>query len=389
MFREFVLKVHSRCNLACGHCYMYEAVDQSWRDQPRVMSSETVAAVGRNIADYTKKNGFDSVQLILHGGEPLLLGPTRFAEVVTQLQEAIEPVATAEFGMQTNGIRLTEEWLHLLTRHQVHTGISLDGGREANDRHRRYRRGASSYDQTVRGVRLLAKYPEIYAGLLCTVDVRNDPVQTFRDLAAFEPPRVNVLLPHATHEFPPPHREPGRAIYGEWLAAMFDEWFFAPPKVGVRLFEELANALLGGASRSEAIGLGVPSTVVIETDGSFEQTDALKVTYPGAAATGLNVRDHRLDDVLASGAFTNSSRLEDLSATCQACPVVRACGGGLYPHRYRPGSGFDNPSVYCEDLAYLVEHVDRRLREGPDPMTTILSGPATTPETRDESFVTI
>ena len=373
MFRHFVLKVHSRCNLACDHCYMYEAVDQSWRDQPRVMSPETVAAIGGSIAGYAGRNGLESVQLILHGGEPLLLGPARFAEVVTELRHAIEPVTRVEFGMQTNGIRLTEAWLDVLVEHGVHTGISLDGDQPANARHRRYRQGASSYEQTVRGVRLLATRPEIYAGLLCTVDVRNDPVQVFRELAAFGPPRINVLLPHATHEFPPPNRVPGRAVYGEWLTAMFDEWFDSPPKVGIRLFEELANALLGGASRSEAIGLGVPSTVVIETDGSFEQTDALKVAYPGAAATGLNVRDHRLDDVMAGGAFGNSSRLEDLCATCQACPVVRACGGGLYPHRYKPGSGFDNPSAFCEDLMYLVQHVDRRLTEGPDPLTTILS----------------
>ena len=28
------LKVHSRCDLAYDHCYMYEAADQGWRLQP-------------------------------------------------------------------------------------------------------------------------------------------------------------------------------------------------------------------------------------------------------------------------------------------------------------------------------------------------------------------
>ena len=31
---QFVLKVHSRCDLACDHCYVYEAADQSWRGRP-------------------------------------------------------------------------------------------------------------------------------------------------------------------------------------------------------------------------------------------------------------------------------------------------------------------------------------------------------------------
>jgi uncharacterized protein len=30
---EFIVKVHSRCDLSCDYCYMYEMADQSWRDQ--------------------------------------------------------------------------------------------------------------------------------------------------------------------------------------------------------------------------------------------------------------------------------------------------------------------------------------------------------------------
>ena len=46
-----------------------------------------------------------------------------------------------------------------------------------------------------------------------------------------------------------------------------------------------------------------------------------------------------------------------LSATCRHCPVVTSCGGGLYAHRYRSGSGFLNPSVYCADLKKIITHV--------------------------------
>jgi uncharacterized protein len=28
-FREFIVKVHSRCDLACDYCYMYEMADRS------------------------------------------------------------------------------------------------------------------------------------------------------------------------------------------------------------------------------------------------------------------------------------------------------------------------------------------------------------------------
>jgi len=46
--------------------------------------------------------------------------------------------------------------------------------------------------------------------------------------------------------------------------------------------------------------------------------------------------------------------------------VRDVCGGGYYPHRYRAGEGFLNPSVYCPDLLRLItsirEYVAAELR---------------------------
>ena len=48
-FREFIVKIHSRCDLSCDYCYMYEMADQSWRDRPRRMSAEIAGhAAGYN-----------------------------------------------------------------------------------------------------------------------------------------------------------------------------------------------------------------------------------------------------------------------------------------------------------------------------------------------------
>ena len=50
-----------------------------------------------------------------------------------------------------------------------------------------------------------------------------------------------------------------------------------------------------------------------------------------------------------------------LADACLACRLVRVCGGGNYAHRYRRGTGFRNPSVYCPDLIGLVDHVRGRV----------------------------
>jgi HEXXH motif-containing protein len=37
--------------------------------------------------------------------------------------------------------------------------------------------------------------------------------------------------------------------------------------------------------------------------------------------------------------------------------VRDVCGGGSYAHRYRPGHGYRNPSVYCRELERLIRHI--------------------------------
>ena len=152
--------------------------------------------------------------------------------------------------------------------------------------------------------------------------------------------------------------------YGEWLSAVFDRWYGQrTPETRVRLFEEIIHLLLGGHSSSEMIGLSPVALIVVDTDGSIEQVDTLKSAFPGAPDTGMNVFTHSFDDVLVHPAIV-ARQIGDraLSDTCRACPVGKICGGGYYPHRYSPGEGFRNPSVYCEGLRYLIEHIARRIR---------------------------
>src|ERR1700752_2618399 len=53
-FREFIVKGHSRCDLSCDYCYMYEMADQSWRRQPRAMSPDVAELTARRIGEHAK-----------------------------------------------------------------------------------------------------------------------------------------------------------------------------------------------------------------------------------------------------------------------------------------------------------------------------------------------
>ncbi|GII81183.1 radical SAM protein [Sphaerisporangium rufum] len=366
-FRNFVLKIHSRCDLACDYCYMYQAADQGWRSQPRVMSRALVRRVAERIAEHARAHALPHVNVVLHGGEPLLAGHRHLGFAATALREALPPAVGLRVSVQTNGMLLDEEHLRLFARLGVRVGVSLDGDQDAHDRHRRRADGRGSHARAVAAVRRLAEgpYREIFGGLLCTVDPRNDPVRTYEALLAHRPPAIDFLLPHGNWTAPPPGRASGSPAtpYADWLIAVFDRWYDAPVReTGVRSFEAIVHLLLGGTVALEGLGLSPMRCVVVETDGAIEQGDALKTAYPGATATGLHVATASFDAALRLPAVAaRQLGAAALAADCARCPVRRVCGGGHYAHRYRAGSGFANPSVYCPDLYRLIGHVRHRL----------------------------
>jgi uncharacterized protein len=357
-FRQFILKVHSRCNLSCSYCYVYEMADQAWRQMPKRMSRAIAGQAVERMAEHAQEHGLDSIDVILHGGEPLLAGPDWLADLVDSLR--IKVPAQVNVGMQTNGTLLTRPMIEKLRKLRVSVGVSLDGDAEATGRHRRYASGRNSFDAVTDGLHLLLspEYRECYSGVLCTIETRNDPVATYEALLKFDPPALDLLLPHANWSCPPPGDG-----YANWLISVFDRWYSAPhQETEIRLFRELIQLTLGQLGGVEGLGL-LPSTlVVIDTNGSIKQLDSLSSAYPGAADTGMHVLSNSFDDAL-DHPTTVARQLgaAALSAQCQACEVMAICGGGLYPHRYRQGAGFRNPSVYCAELLTLIRYVRNRL----------------------------
>src|ERR1700691_1313787 len=71
---QAVLKIHSRCDLACDHCYEYPADDDSWKQQPKLMTLSTVQAFADRLTAYLEPDPPNEFDVILHGGEPSLAG---------------------------------------------------------------------------------------------------------------------------------------------------------------------------------------------------------------------------------------------------------------------------------------------------------------------------
>jgi uncharacterized protein len=390
-FTEFILKVYSDCNLRCSYCYVYFGKDQSWKDKPRVVSEQVMSDTAMRIAEHVKAYGLEEISVVLHGGEPLMAGVKLLIHYVELIREAVGDDCHVHATIQTNGTLLTEKRIQMLEEARIGIGVSLDGGTAKLNRHRVFLAGKPALRQTVRGLKLLASRGErdgfrVYRGILCTIDVNNPPVEVFESLLQFNPPAVNFLFPLANHETPPPpvrknwtirfmeqfkllfHPDSSQVSteldkpYGVWLGELFDRWFNDKRlTTHILLFEAIISLLRGGTSSSEDVGLSPFVAVVVETDGEIEQVDTLKTAFDGGPYTGLNVHTDNFDLALDHpGIIARQSGVEGLAPKCQMCTLKNLCGGGNHTHRYKDGH-FNNPSVYCRDLEYILWYISKEI----------------------------
>lgn len=167
---SFLVKIASRCNLACDYCYVYQHADQTWRDMPPLMDERTRRQLARRVGEYAASAGMTRLLLVFHGGEPLLAGHDRIVETVAWVRAAVPAAVCVDAAVQTNGLLLTDESLAAFEASGVSVSVSIDGPPAVHDAHRLTHGGGPSHDRTMQAIRRLEAHPGVYAGLIAVID---------------------------------------------------------------------------------------------------------------------------------------------------------------------------------------------------------------------------
>jgi uncharacterized protein len=352
-----LLKVASRCNLNCTYCYVFNMGDTGWERQPKLLQSTVRERIVEQLADLYGQQG-RPFSIVLHGGEPLMLGAQRLEALFAALSSAIPACG---LHLQTNGTLLSNGILDICARYKVGISISLDGPQDVTDQFRVDHQGKGSFQRVIKAVERLRQHPDanqLFSGLLAVVDPRSDPEEIYAFFKKTGAPSVDFLYRDGNHDSLPFGKSSFQSTeYGQWMCRLIDLYLADPNPPRIRVIDDMIKLSLGGMARKEGVGVSDYGIVVIETDGTITKNDTLKSTGDAADAfsEAWSVSRDRLADVVTSAEFESYHEAQrPTSATCKNCPDLSVCGGGMPTHRFSSARGLDNPTVFCADQKLVI-----------------------------------
>jgi uncharacterized protein len=370
------------CNLNCEYCFYLEKHALFAPDEQYRMSDDVLSAF---ITNYITSQPTPVVEFVWQGGEPTLLGIDFFRRVI-ELQKPFKAQKTISNSLQTNGTLLTDEWCTFLKTHNFMVGISIDGPKEVHDRYRHDRKGNGTFDQVMRGLRLLQKHRVEYNVMACVArETAARPIEVYRffrdagvEFIQFTPiverpadigsaqQGLRLAAPAAL-ELEMKHKDvmPWSVIpeeYGDFLIAIYEEWVrHDVGKIFVMNFEWALNAWIGNLSPVCVHAKTCGRSVVIEHNGDVFACD--HCVYPQYQLG--NIMSETLPDMVAKSLRSGFgvAREAALPRWCGDCEVLAACQGGCPKHRFSK-TDYDEPGLQylCAGYKKFFLHIRKYLR---------------------------
>lgn len=164
---QFTIWLTTECNMECEYCY--EGKNKIYA----MMDLNIANNVLRFIKDKTKTS--HSIEIVFHGGEPLL----NYEMIKYIILEIKKWNIESHFLMTTNGSRLDDDKIEFLIKYMDEISISIDGNKETQNKHRLFKDKTGSYDRIINGIKKLIKKIEgtetgLRARMTVSLDTCND-----------------------------------------------------------------------------------------------------------------------------------------------------------------------------------------------------------------------
>lgn len=361
--RTVVLKVTHACNLACAYCY-----DQR---RPPIKSDATKVDPVAVIEHLDRNLSFAQILFVLHGGEPLIIGPSALGSLARAMRKAnTEHGHRFRLAVQTNGTLITDDFVRVFDEYrdlleERGIGVSIDGPDCINDSVRFAHSGLGSSAQIMAGLSRL-RAAGIDFGLLAVVGQHNvsSPTSVYKHLLSLAPGFIRFIPCHdidAEGHFTPHAISPTE--FARFLIAVFRTWLqdaatLIPVDPLVTIIAKVAGQNVSWCEyerESKCRGF-----VLIDHNGGLACCDNWGSTGDSMLEQSLfTVEPDTLarffaDPVAGSQIQAHS---DALMQQCRTCCVSDLCCGGCLATRHNLAPHTTLAAEYCSAKRLLIEHV--------------------------------
>lgn len=249
----------------------------------------------------------------------------------------------------------------------MYVSISIDGPKHINDQYRLDRKGKSTYEGTVNGLRLLQNAWEQgrlpgEPGILSVVNAKANGAEIYRHF-------VDILkCQHFDFLIPDDHHDDNTDIegVGRFLNEALDAWFAdGRPEIFVRVFNTYLGTMLN-SQFNHILGMSknieAAYAFTVTSDGLLRMDDTLRSTSDKIFNVVGHVSELSLAHVLESPNFKEYFSLSsELPDDCENCVWNRICHGGRLVNRFSRANRFNNKTVFCSSMKLFLSRAAAHL----------------------------
>jgi len=373
------------CNLDCKYCF-FLSKEMLYPGSRFRMADELLETYIRQTIEAQRSS---EITIAWQGGEPTLMGLDFFRRSIELEKKYLRPGQTIQNTLQTNGVKLDDEWCEFFREHKFLIGLSLDGTREMNDAYRVDKSGAGTFDRVVSAARLMQKH-NVDFNVLTTVHAANadHPLELYRFLRDELGTKFIQFIPIVERTTPeliniankgwgeklkdrPLYVQAGNQVtdrsvkseqWGRFLIAIFDEWVRRDVgTVYVQMFDAALASWVGAPAAMCIFSETCGTAVSLEHNGDVYSCD--HYVEPGYLLGNiLQTPLVQLVGLEKQVKFGDDKR-DTLPRYCRECEVRFACHGECPKNRFiQTPDGEPGLNYLCAGYKAFFKHIDHPMK---------------------------
>ena len=313
--------------MRCRYCFYHDVSNKRAQRSYGFMNVDLLEIIVQKAITETQ----EEVTFAFQGGEPTLVGLDYFKRLIQYEQKYNQKNIKINNAIQTNGLKINQEWAHFLAKNHFLVGISLDGPKSLHNSYRKDSQGKGTYQRVITAIEFLKQYQVDYNILsVVTSQVARHAHQIYRFFQKKDFQYIQFIAC-----LDPLGENPGKypysitpERYSRFLKTLFDLWYHDMINhkiVSIRYFDNLLQLMLGYPPEECGMLGSCTCQFIIEANGGVYPCDfyAIDQWYLG------NIKDQSFSQLLNSSVaqqFVQSSIYVD--PICRECPWFNLCRGG-------------------------------------------------------------